>query len=90
MLAKEFNHYVIDIAAVSEFSLSGEDKLRKSVVDYTLFGKFNSSTEKREREVGFGIRTEYTKHFVKPHDISEKIMFPIVPLCLAVVNVFFL
>ena len=56
ILAKELQRYNIDIAALSETRLSGEDQLVEKDSGYTIFWSGRSEKEKRQSGVGFAVK----------------------------------
>lgn len=61
IVAKELKWYRIDIAALAETRLSGEDQLTEVGGGYTFFWKGKPEGERRVGGVGFAIRTELVK-----------------------------
>ena len=53
IVARELARYNVDIAALSETRLSGENQLSEKGAGYTFFWKDKAEGEKRERGVGF-------------------------------------
>ena len=80
LVAKELARYCIDIAALSETRLSGEDQLAEMGAGYTFFWKGKPEGAKREGGVGFAIRTELLKQMEYPCGVTDRIMSLRVPL----------
>ena len=60
-VARELTRYNVDIAALSETRLSEDDPLSEGVAGYSFSWKGKAEGEKRERGMGFAIRTGITK-----------------------------
>ena len=60
-VARELARYHVDIAAFTETRLSEENQLSEKGARYTFFWKGKAEGEKRERRLGFAIRTEIIK-----------------------------
>ena len=67
IVARELARYNVDIAALSDTCLSGENQLSEKGAGYTFFWKGKAEGEKRERGVGFAIRTEIIKQLEQHH-----------------------
>ena len=76
IVARELARYNVDIAALSETRLSGENQLSEKGAGYTFFWKGKTEGEKRERGVGFATRTEIIKQLEQPYGVSDRIMCP--------------
>ena len=70
----------VNIAALSEIRLSEKDRLSERGAGYTFFWKGKAERKKRERGVGFAIRTEITKQLEHPYGVSDRIMCLRAPL----------
>ncbi len=66
LIAKELARYNIDIAALSETSLAGEESLSESASGYDFFRKGKAETENRPHGVGFAIKNIILKNFRWP------------------------
>ena len=80
LVAKELARYHIDIAALSETRLSGEDHIMEVGSGYTFFWKGRPEGEKREGGVGFAIKSDLVKHLEHPIGVSDRIMTVRLPL----------
>ena len=80
IVARELARYNVDIAALSETRLSGENQLSEKGAGYTFFWKGKAEGEKKERGVGFAIRTEIIKQIEQPYGVSDRIMCLRAPL----------
>ena len=79
LVAKELNRYNIDIAALCETRLAGND----SIVDngYTFFWSGKPQSERRESGVGFAIKNSFAQDLKQePSPISDRIMLLRMPL----------
>ena len=61
-MTKELERLNIDIAALSETRLAGEDNLTEVSSGFTVFWVGKPESERREGGVGFAIRTPLLKH----------------------------
>ena len=74
IVARELAMYNVDIAALSETRLSGENQFSEKSAGYTIFWKGKAEGEKRERGVGFAQRTEIIKQLEQPYGVSDRIL----------------
>ena len=72
--SRELARYRVDIAALSETRLSGEDQLTEIGAGYTFFWKGKPEGIKREWGVGFAIKTNLLKQMEYPCGVNERIM----------------
>lgn len=80
-MAHELKRYNIDIAALSETRLSGEDSLTEVGEGYTFFWKGLPEGERRLHGVGFAIKTNLLSRILStPVGISERLMTWRIPL----------
>ena len=80
LLANELARYSIDIAALSETRLAGEDQMTEIESGYTLFWSGKPEEEKRESGVGFAVKTSLLDKIERPTAINERIISLRVPL----------
>ena len=80
VVTKELARYNIDIAALAETRLAGEDQLEETGSGYTLFWSGRPEGEKREAGVGFAIRNSLLDRVERPTAVSERIMRLRLPL----------
>ena len=83
LVTKELQRLHIDIAALSETRLSGEDHLKESSSGYTVFWIGKPKGERRDGGVGFAIRTSLVDKMEQPCSINDRIMKLRVPLACA-------
>ena len=74
LVCKELKRLSVDIAALSETRLSGEDHLTEASSGYTIFWVGKMKGERREGGVGFAIRTNLLPMVELPTGISDRIM----------------
>ena len=81
LVAREFQRYWVDIAALSETPIADEGSLREERGGYTFFWKGKPQTEDRIHGVGFAIRTALLRSMpALPAEINERFMKLRVPL----------
>ena len=80
ILAKELQRYNIDIAALSETRLSGEDQLVEKDSGYTIFWSGRSEKEKRQSGVGFAVKNSLVGRIEQPVGVSDRIIKLRLPL----------
>lgn len=81
LVAHELRRYNIDIAALSETRLSGEDSLIESGEGYTFFWRGLPEGERRLHGVGFAVKTSLLLQIPEiPVGINERIMSWRIPL----------
>ena len=74
-MALELARYNIDIAALSETRLHGEDSLTEVGAGYTFFWKGVPEGMRRNHGVGFAVKTKLLQHIPEsPVGISERLM----------------
>ena len=79
-VTNELAMYNIDIAALSEKRLSGEDQLTEDESGYTLFWSGRSEGEKREGGVGFAVRNTLIDRIKRPSATNDRVIRPRFPL----------
>ena len=80
VVAEELKRYNIDIAALSETRLSGEDQLEETGSGYTFFWSGKPDGERRDAGVGFAIRNKLLDKIEQPTAINERITRLRIPL----------
>ena len=82
VVARELNGYNIDIAALSETRLLGENVIEEVGGGYTFFLKGKPVGERSDYGVGFAIRSKLVKHLqgIHPIGINERLMTMSLPL----------
>ena len=80
LVTNEIARYNIDIAALSETRLSGEDQLTETESGYTLFWSGKPVGVKREAGVGFAVRNTLLDSIERPTAVNERIMRLRLPL----------
>ena len=80
IIASELARYNIDIAALAETRLSGEDQLEETGSGYTLFWSGKPEGERRDSGVGFAIRSSLVDRIERPTGVNERIMRLRLPL----------
>ena len=80
IIASELARYNIDIAALAETRLSGEDQLEETGSGYTLFWSGKPEGERRDAGVGFAIRSSLVDRIERPTGVNERIMRLRLPL----------
>ena len=81
LVARELQHYWVDIAALSETRIADEGSLREKGGDYTFFWKGKPQVEDRIHGVGFAIRTALLRSMpVLQAGINEHLMKLHIPL----------
>ena len=82
IVARELNRYSIDIAALSETRLLGENVIEEVAGGYTFFLIGKPLGERADYGVGFAIRTSLVKHLQGkyPIGINERLMTMTLPL----------
>ncbi len=81
LVASELNKYNIDIAALSETRLAGEDSLIEVGQGYTFFWKGLPEDTRRLHGVGFAIKSRLLQNIPEsPVGISERLMTWRIPL----------
>lgn len=81
IVAHELKRYNIDIAALSETRLSGEDNLIEEGEGYTFFWRGYPENVRRNHGVGFAVRNRLLKKIeTTPVGISERLMSWRIPL----------
>ena len=81
LVAHELRRYNVDLAALSETRLSGEDSLTESGEGYSFFWKGLPEGARRLHGVGFAIKTSLLQHIPEmPVGISERLMTWRLPL----------
>ena len=81
LVARELQHYWVDIAALSETRIADEGSLREEGGDYTFFWKGKPQVEDRIHGVGFAIRTALLRSMsVLPVGINDHLMKLHIPL----------
>ena len=82
LIAHELKRYNIDIAALCETRLSGEDSRIEEGEGYTFFWKGLPADVPRQHGVGFAIKSSPLSHIPEtPTGISERLMTWRIPLC---------
>ena len=81
LIARELARYGIQIAALSETRLAGEDQLSEIGAGYTFYWSGRSEAERREAGVGFVIKSSLVcKLTATPKGVSDRLMTMRVPL----------
>ena len=80
LVTKELGRMNVDIAALSETRLSGEDNLTEKTSGYTIFWIGKPEGVKREGGVGFAIKSDLVDKIERPSGISDRIMKLRIPL----------
>ena len=81
LVAHELNRYNVDIAALSETRLPGDDSLKEMGEGYTFFWKGYEDNERRIHGVGFAIRSSLLARTNEtPIGISARLMSWRIPL----------
>ena len=80
MVTKELQRLNIDIAALSETRLSGEDQLIEMKSGFTLFWVGKPEGERRDGGVGFAIKSSLVDKIERPTSVNDRIMKLRVPL----------
>ena len=93
IVARELSRYNIDIAALSETRVLGENVITEVEGGYTFFLKGKPEGDKCHHGVGFAIRTALVSHLegVYPIGISERLMtmsFPLIGSTLTLISVY--
>ena len=74
LLAKELSNYGVDIAALSETRLSGENQRVEVGAGYTFFWKGKDEGIRRTGGVGFAIKSHLLDKIDHPIPITDRIM----------------
>ena len=81
LVAHELKRYNIDLAALSETRLSGEDSLTEVGEGYTFFWRGYPEGERRLHGVGFAVKTSLLQYIPEaPVSVSERLMTWRIPL----------
>ena len=80
LITKELRRLNVDVAALSETRLSGEDNLLEKSSGYTIFWVGKPAGVKREGGVGFAIKSALVDKMERPSGISDRIMKLRIPL----------
>ena len=80
LVTKELQRLNIDIAALSETHLSGEDQIMELKSGYTLFWVGKPEGERRDGGVGFAIKACLVDKIERPSSINDRIMKLRIPL----------
>lgn len=80
LVTKELQRLNIDIAALSETRLSGEDHIMELKSGYTLFWVGKPEGERRDGGVGFAIKATLVDKIERPSSINDLIMKLRIPL----------
>ncbi|XP_069977707.1 craniofacial development protein 2-like [Penaeus vannamei] len=81
LIASELTRYNIDIAALSETRLAGEDELCERGTGYTFFWSGRGPEERREAGVGFAVKTSMVGKLAgPPKGVNDRLMTMRLPL----------
>ena len=80
LVTKELQRLNIDMAALSETRLSGEDQIMELKSGYTLFWVGKPEGERRDGGVGLSIKATLVDKIERPSSINERIMKLRIPL----------
>ena len=76
----ELHRLNLDIVALSETRLSGEDQLTEVSSGYSIFWCGKPVNVKREGGVGFAIKSSLLEKIEQPHGIRDRVMKLRIPL----------
>ena len=80
LVTKELQRLNVDIAALAETRLAGEDQLIEVSSGFTIFWVGKPKTKRREGGVGFAIRTSLLDRIKFPSSVNDRIMKMRMPL----------